>query len=120
MLDRRGLKTALTAPVAARTVATWATLIATVGCTLLARTLIAVLAVMSQLTLRGAVVCWVLANALSSGLAIGFVARVGGRLARVDWRLLAGSFKFGAQAWLSQLTGIVNFRIALVLTQLLL
>jgi O-antigen/teichoic acid export membrane protein len=79
--------------------------------------LVAALAAMSRLSLTGAVASWVLSNALAAVAALGFVGTVAGGIAPVDRRILVSSFRFGAQAWLSQLTGILNFRIALLLTQ---
>jgi O-antigen/teichoic acid export membrane protein len=81
---------------------------------------IAILTAASRLTLRAAVACWIGSTAVSALAAVTLGASTGGGLARMDRRVLFGSLKFGGQAWLSQLTGIVNFRIALLLTQFLL
>lgn len=78
------------------------------------------LAAASRLTLGAAVACWVGSTILSAVAAVRLGAGHAGGLARVDRRVLAGSLKFGGQAWLSQLTGILNFRIALLLTESLL
>ena len=82
--------------------------------------IVAALAAMSRLSLKGAVVSWLLSNALAALAALGLVSSLTGGMGRIDVRTLFGSFRFGAQAWLSQLTGILNFRIALLLTQALL
>jgi O-antigen/teichoic acid export membrane protein len=79
-----------------------------------------VLTATSRLTLRAAVVCWIASTAVSVIAAVKLGATKAGGLAPVDRRVLFDSLKFGGQAWLSQLTGIVNFRIGLLLTQLLL
>jgi O-antigen/teichoic acid export membrane protein len=74
----------------------------------------------SRLTLRSAIACWIGATIVSAAAAVRLGAGHAGGLQPVDRRVLAGSLKFGGQAWLSQLTGIVNFRIALLLTEWLL
>src|SRR5262245_50277220 len=79
--------------------------------------IVAALAAMSRLSLKGAVVSWLMSNAVAALAAVGFVSSLTGGMGRVDSRTLFRSFRFGAQAWLSQLTGILNFRIALLLTQ---
>jgi O-antigen/teichoic acid export membrane protein len=81
---------------------------------------IAALTVTSRLTLRAAVACWIASTAVSVVAAVRMGAAHAGGLGRIDTRMLRDSLKFGGQAWLSQLTGIINFRIALLLTQLLL
>jgi len=74
----------------------------------------------SRLTLRTAIGCWIGATIASAIMAVWLGSRHAGGLRRVDRAVLVGSLKFGGQAWLSQLTGIVNFRIALLLTEWLL
>ena len=74
----------------------------------------------SRLTLRSAIACWVAATFITGVAAVRLGSRHADGLQRVDARLLASSLKFGGQAWLSQLTGIVNFRVALLLTEWLL
>jgi len=73
-----------------------------------------------RLTLRTAVVCWIVSTMISA-LASVFVGQwISGGLGRIDRRALAGSLRFGGQAWISQLTGIVNLRSSLLLTEHLL
>jgi hypothetical protein len=74
----------------------------------------------SRLTLWTAILCWIGATMISAMAAVRLGARQAGGLQRVDRRVLAGSLRFGGQAWLSQLTGILNFRVALLLTEWLL
>jgi O-antigen/teichoic acid export membrane protein/SAM-dependent methyltransferase len=81
---------------------------------------LAVLAATSRLTLVGAVICWIVATVVTAVLAVTLGAAKGGGLARVHAGVLRESLRFGGQAWLSQLTGILNFRIALLLTEALL
>jgi O-antigen/teichoic acid export membrane protein len=81
---------------------------------------VGVLAALSRLTLRAAVACWIASTVVSAVVAVGLGVTRGGGLARVHAGVMRDSFKFGGQAWLSQLTGILNFRIALILTQVLL
>ena len=78
------------------------------------------LAAASRMTLATAIACWIGSTLVSAIAAVTLGATHGARLAPVDRRLLFGSLKFGGQAWLSQLSGIVNFRIALLLTEWLL
>jgi O-antigen/teichoic acid export membrane protein len=82
--------------------------------------LIATLVAAGRLTLTGAVLCWIASTALSTMVAVLLAVPRTGRSLRGDRRIFAGSLKFGGQAWLSQLTGIVNFRIALLLSQVFL
>ena len=70
----------------------------------------------SRLTLRSAVACWIGSTIVSAALALLLAARREG-LWPVDRSVLRASLKFGGQAWVSQLTGILNFRIALLLTE---
>jgi O-antigen/teichoic acid export membrane protein len=81
---------------------------------------VALLAASSRLTLGSAVACWIGSTIVSAAVAVSLAARQGDGLSRVDARVLRAGLKFGGQAWLSQLTGILNFRIALLLTQSLL
>jgi O-antigen/teichoic acid export membrane protein len=81
---------------------------------------VAALAAVSRLTLRAAVACWILSTLTSAVLAVVLGVRRTEGPFRVDVALLRESFRFGGQAWLSQLTGIVNFRVALLLTEALL
>ena len=74
----------------------------------------------SRLNLETAVGCWVGATVLSAVIAIWLGSRQAGGLQPVDRQVLFGSLRFGGQAWLSQLTGLINFRIALLLTEWLL
>jgi O-antigen/teichoic acid export membrane protein len=74
----------------------------------------------SRLTLWSAIACWIFATLISAVAAVRLGGRQAGGLQRVDRQVLGASLRFGGQAWLSQLTGIVNFRIALLLTQWLL
>jgi O-antigen/teichoic acid export membrane protein len=73
----------------------------------------------SRLSLRSAVACWIGSTMVSAFVAIGLATRREG-LARLDAVVLRNSLRFGGQAWVSQLTGILNFRIALLLTERLL
>ncbi|HMC75870.1 MAG TPA: hypothetical protein VKH34_02015 [Vicinamibacterales bacterium] len=81
---------------------------------------IEILLLTGRLTLTGAVLCWIGSTAVSVGIALALAMSRTGGMARGDRGVLAGSLKFGGQAWLSQLTGIVNFRIGLLLTQVFL
>jgi O-antigen/teichoic acid export membrane protein len=80
---------------------------------------IALLTKASGLSLAGVALSWVSSVAISLGLAVKLVLhRI--RLPRPDLELMKNSLKFGGQAWMSQMTGIVNFRIALVLIEIFL
>lgn len=81
---------------------------------------VSVLVVTSRLNLETAVGCWVGATMVSAVIAVWLGSRHAGGLRRVDRDVLFGSLRFGGQAWLSQLTGLVNFRVALLLTEWLL
>lgn len=81
---------------------------------------VAFLAGTARLTLRSAVASWIGSTIVSVVVAVWLAARKGDGLSRVDAGVLRASLKFGGQASLSQLTGILNFRIALLLTQSLL
>jgi O-antigen/teichoic acid export membrane protein len=81
---------------------------------------VAVLVATSHLTLHTAVACWAGATLVSAVAAVWLGSRHAGGLQGVDRAVLFGSLKFGGQAWLTQLTGLLNFRIALLLTQWLL
>jgi O-antigen/teichoic acid export membrane protein len=81
---------------------------------------VALLTFTSRLTLGAAVACWVVSTAVSAVLAVALAARKSGGLGRAHAGVLRESIRFGGQAWLSQLTGILNFRIALLLTEALL
>ena len=78
------------------------------------------LAATSSMTLRSAIACWIGSTLVAAAAAVRLGTTHGAPLAPIDRRLLLGSLKFGGQAWLSQLSGIVNFRIALLLTETLL
>jgi O-antigen/teichoic acid export membrane protein len=78
---------------------------------------IAMLVATSRMTVRTAVAAWIVATVASAAGAVIVAARHSGGLARVDRRVLGGSLNFGGQAWLSQLTGLLNFRIGLLLTE---
>ena len=80
---------------------------------------IAVLSATVGLTLPGAVLSWVLSVGVSLMLGVWLGLR-GEKLGRPDFAVLAGSLRFGGQAWLSQLAGVVNIRIAVVLIEVLL
>jgi len=77
---------------------------------------VGILVATSRLTLGTAIASWIVSTLLSAAASVRFGAAHMGGLAAVDRRVLIGSLKFGAQAWLSQLSWILNFRIALLLT----
>ena len=78
---------------------------------------VAAFAAASRLTLTAAVGCWIGSTAVSVVVAVALGIRRTGGFAPVDGALMGESFRFGGQAWLSQLSGILNFRIALLLTE---
>jgi O-antigen/teichoic acid export membrane protein len=80
---------------------------------------VVVLTFTGRLGLGAASICWVVSVAAS--LLIGLYGFTRGKgLARPDVQLLGRSLKFGGQAWLSQMTGVLNIRLALVLIEWLL
>jgi len=82
-------------------------------------TAVAVLSMTGRLGLGAAAVCWV--GSVVASLLVGIYGFSRGKgLARPDVRLLGRSLKFGGQAWLSQMTGVLNIRLALVLIEWLL